>query len=197
MLCRCGHGDLAHTSTRRCVLCDCVRFVDPQAPKPVSVQGRRAWLVRADPEIRPYIWPRGVIGVSWDIQIEVPAVMDEQEMFEFFRSQRNISHEPDGRLRVTSREMFAFIYDIGVGDYILTPMDSKILIGQILGAYDFRPGLLPSRSNPVGHAHTRAVRWLQEVARHDFSNSAQQTLKFRQTIREASSYLREILELTG
>jgi predicted Mrr-cat superfamily restriction endonuclease len=196
LICRCGHGDLAHTSAGRCVLCSCAHFFDRTVTQPAqSAIAGRAWMIRADPEIRPYIWQRGAIGVSWDIQVEVPHISDAEEMFAFFQSQPNLVHEPDRRLRTTSREMFEFIHKVKIGDIILTPLGSKIYVGKIIGTYEFRPSYLPKAGDPVGHAHIRPVEWLREVLRHDLSSSAQETLTFRQTIREASVHLHEITQL--
>jgi hypothetical protein len=171
MKCKCGHADLAHTSGGRCVLCTCEHYTDPAAASTTQpIAAGRAWMIRADLEIRPYVWQKGMIGVSWGVRVPVPPVVDREEMLEFFRQQPNLAHESEERQRVTSRELFTFVTDVNTGDLVLTPMDSKIYVGRINGPYEFKPNALPSRSNPVGHAHTSAssgfVRFLVTNSAH-------------------------------
>lgn len=65
-------------------------------------------------------------------------------------------------------QLFRFVHEMKEGDLIAYPskLDRRIHFGEIAGPYQFVGG------HDVQYPHQRAVRWLKEVARTDFSQGA-------------------------
>jgi predicted Mrr-cat superfamily restriction endonuclease len=132
------------------------------------------------------------IGVSWSMPVDVSRIGSPAEMFELFRSQDHLRHESEGRQQNIARQLFTFVRDIRVGDWVLAPLKSDIWIGEISSDYEFNPELFPIGRHPLGHPHTRRVRWLAQADRHDFSAAARKTLALPPTIIQADPHTSEV-----
>jgi predicted Mrr-cat superfamily restriction endonuclease len=57
--------------------------------------------------------------------------------------------------------MHTFVSDIRTGDRVVVPTGDRMLVGEVVGNYEWRP------QAPNELCHTRPVRWLGDMARSD------------------------------
>ena len=145
-------------------------------------RSHRAALLRKDPDHygplfpgvdpdQPYVWPEsapvrpadGPVS-AWVVRAadaEVAAMTESS-----FVGVRPVGDEapdaPSGRAARNTkrrRQMRAFVSGIRSGDRVLVPAGGRLLVGEVIGDYEWRPRA------PHGLHHTRRVRWLGQLAR--------------------------------
>lgn len=73
---------------------------------------------------------------------------------------------PEGRATRNTkrrRQVHAFRFDISTGDLVVVPTGDRMLVGEIVGDYEWWP------QAPLALHHTRRVRWLGEMPRSDLA----------------------------
>jgi restriction system protein len=77
-----------------------------------------------------------------------------------------------GAIANGTANLYKFVTVAKPGDTVMSydPIRRTYLVGQIVGDYAYRPGLVP------GHDHIRDVKWTGEVSRDDLSQAARNTL---------------------
>ena len=83
--------------------------------------------------------------------------------------------------------------DIQVGDLVLTPVQAtrEVLIGEVLGDYDFRPDLIPS------YPHVRKVQWKNKVSRLAFPDATRNAMGSTLSIFSLNPHREVILAVLG
>lgn len=97
---------------------------------------------------------------------------------------------PPGSIPVTAGQLFRFVHEMRIGDFVIYPRksDRTLRWGEIVGPYVFEP-------HPAGaFAHRRGVRWLRKLSRDAFSQGALYELGAVLTLFEVKAFADEFRE---
>lgn len=147
-------------------------------------RSHRAALLRKDPDHygplfpdddpdQPYVWPESAppqpaagLVTAWVVRGTGAEVATMRELS--FVGLRPVGDEdaaaPSGhatRNTKRRRQMHTFVSDIRTGDRVVVPTGDRMLLGEVVGSYEWRP------QAPNELHHTRPVRWLGDMARSD------------------------------
>jgi restriction system protein len=115
----------------------------------------RAWVVRAGPrgERESLALGQGLVLVSWGLQ-DRSDVKSRDELIKLLEAA--YPNDARGRLINWAAQLWAFLDRIQLGDLVVLPLKltPAIAIGQVSGAYSYRPDL------PSDARHVRPVKWL-------------------------------------
>lgn len=157
---------------------------DPAAPPPSM------YMVRANfARYAPAFHTGGYVGLGW-LNDDLAAIASRDEL-----RQRYEQRYPDAapmNIAQNVGQIWRFLHDLTVGTYVVTPLseDSKLLVGQITGGYQFVPGALDSP-----YPHRKPVTWFDRtITRGELSVPAQNTLRSSLTVFQISQ-ADEILRL--
>lgn len=155
---------------------------------------QHAWMVRAgnDNELASQVEAKNAVAIGWHEMGDVTGLATREAFKEAYRSA--YPEHSDGRTNVGAGQIFRFACGISEGDYVLTYIkDSReILIGRVIGPYEFRPDLFSPDYPQVRH-----VQWLKRVSRDDFSTAARNSLGSTLTVFQVDDYLAEIQKLAA
>lgn len=128
-----------------------------------------------DPDL-PYVWPDTAPPEPRTGPVSAWVVRGGAEDVEAMRRGAFLGVRPAGeegavapvgtssRNTKRRRQMVAFVHEVTVGDRVVVPHGSTLLVGEVTGDYLWRP------EAPRGLHHTRPVRWVGEVGRSDLAH---------------------------
>lgn len=157
-------------------------------------QPEHAWMVRAgdDNELADIVEQESVVAIGWRKVGDVSDAGSREEVKERYR--QAFPEHSTGRVRTNAAQIYRFVQEMQVGDYVLTYIKSsrEVLIGLIEGPYQY-----------LGHPyldkypHMRQVDWLARVSRDDLGSRARRSLGGRSTVFNLDDYLDEIHSLVS
>ncbi len=106
------------------------------------------------------------IGLGWGRIDDLSKLPANREAFKARVSQ--MYPEKPGAVPVNAGQLFRFVHEMKRGDYVAYPSkrDRHIHLGRVNGDYHYDPVSMP------GYPHVRAVTWLRDVPRTNFSQGA-------------------------
>lgn len=153
----------------------------------------KAWVIRAggkdQPDVTPCFWKHSVAAIGWQIG-NLSQVSNREEIKARLRHRYPGWESEDEKVRQIAGNLYRFIFEISVGDLIVTPQPNRgreVLIGCCAGQYEYRPGLIKNDED------MRAVHWQKKVIRKELSGSLQNSLAERRlTVSDISQHIDEI-----
>ncbi len=144
------------------------------------------WVVRASDDIRDLVREKSAVAICFGVGQDLSTSATRSAVLEIVKEAG-----PGERLRrqaMAASQLYRFVREIQVGDYVLTPLrpTRTVLIGKVKGDYLFNPDLFASTC-----PHTRPVVWLKEVSRDDFTQPARNMLGGLATVFRADAHLSE------
>lgn len=159
-----------------------------------SQSSQKAWIVRAGEDSRHAegFATAGAIAIGWN---DIPGLddlrgMEQPEIEKLLRAEGRSA----GVAAADARELLDFRDGIQINDVVVTP-DSparEILVGDVSGAYEFRP------EAPLGGCrHVRTVSWVGRFGRDNLPPALHQDTRYRRTIRQLDARPDEWLALAA
>ena len=141
----------------------------------------KVWVVRADrgSETQRCV-DGGFIGIGWHEIGDLSDVADSAMVAEQWLSAAHRDDKASG-IRATIGNISRFLFDIQVGDWVITPEDDRkwLRYGQVIGDYRYEA----SRRDHCPYRHRRDVLWsANKLARHSLSYALQNTLGGQLTV---------------
>ncbi|MEN6443520.1 MAG: restriction endonuclease [Methanoregula sp.] len=122
------------------------------------------WLVRAGKhgERESLALSENIAVIGWEELPDLTPIQSREQLGALLK--KIDSNEKLKTLIAWEAQIWPFIHDIKKGDLIALPFKSRavILIGEVLGDYQYRPDLPPDAK------HTRPVKWKGEFSRTQF-----------------------------
>jgi len=130
----------------------------------------------------------GYITIGWHEFGDASLVAQNRDAFKA-RFAATMPDAKPGNIPVSAGQIFRFIHEMKVADVVIFPSkyDRMINIGEISGAYEYRPEL--SEEYP----HRRRVAWRRHISRDQFSQSALYEIGSALTLFRVSSHAEEFL----
>ena len=152
----------------------------------------RVWVVRANHDAEEVVGPSSVVTIGWPEMGDLSELTTRELMKRFFQNSYPDYSKP--RVWVGAGQLFRFAHDIGIRDYVLTPLRAtrEVLIGVVAGAYAFDPRRV-GPSSPNLHD----VRWHAKISRDDLSVPLRNALGGLMTVFNLDGYFPEVLRLAG
>lgn len=96
----------------------------------------------------------------------------------------------EGRIRNSAGQLFRFVHEMKVGDYVLYPSKQarEVNIGRVEGSYRYDPAL------EQGYPNLRPVKWLRSYPRTHFSQGALYEIGSALSLFQVKTYAEEFLE---
>ena len=155
----------------------------------------KVWIVRAA-NISEVLQKRA-IGVGWSTYRNVQELTGRAEFDRVVAAERqqNVGLESAAQYQAFGRQLFQFVREKSVDDYILTPikLTRTVLIGRVLGDYRYDEMLFFKEE--YLHPHVREIEWLGEISRDEFPSSLLIQLNRPPTIIPTDASAREIYAL--
>lgn len=110
---------------------------------------------------------KGFIALGWGKIGDLKKIPANRENFKN-EVQKAYPEDKPGSIPVSAGQLFRFLYEMKVGDYVVFPSrkDRQINIGKVMGEYIFQPNI--NREYP----NMRSVVWLKNLPRTYFSQGA-------------------------
>ena len=133
---------------------------------------------------------KSVVAIGWPAMGDVGSVSSRDEMKERYR--KAYKDENIDRIRVQGGQVYRFVHEIKQGDIILLPIKEtrEVLIGDIMGDYEFNPGVISER-----YPNVREVAWKHRVSRDDFSVALRSSIGSTLTVFNLNPHAAEIKQL--
>ena len=149
---------------------------------------KTAWMVRAgnDNELAEEIGEQHVVAIGWDEMGDLTQCSTRSKVKERYASR--YSDHSKHRRSINAGQLYRFAHEIGKGDYVLSYVkaDREYLVGQVGGAYQYRPDLFDE------YPHVRSVDWMDRVSRDAFSAPAKKSMGSTLTVFSLDDYADEI-----
>lgn len=131
---------------------------------------------------------QGFITIGWHEFGDASVVAPNREAFKAVFAAAMPDSKP-GNIPVSAGQIFRFIHEMKIGDVIIFPSkyDRMINIGEISGAYEYRPEL------SAEYPHRRAVTWRRHISRGEFSQTALYEVGSALTLFRVTSHAEEFL----
>jgi restriction system protein len=110
---------------------------------------------------------RSVIALGWVAVGDLSKLSADREAFKA-RVKECYPDRPEGYIRNAAGQLFRFVHEAKVGDYVLYPskQDRTVHFGEITGPFKYDPKTEP------GYPQHRSVKWSKAVPRTHFSQGA-------------------------
>ncbi len=107
------------------------------------------------------------IGIGWEHMGDLSMLPQERESFKAHFT-TTYPHEKTGAIPAKAGVLYRFACDIKIEDIVIYPCkaDRRVYIGQVTGDYHFYSDLMKD------YPHRRAVKWINNHPRTNFSQSA-------------------------
>lgn len=108
-----------------------------------------------------------VIALGWPKAGDISKLAADREAFKA-HLKKVYPDEKEGWYPVAAGQLFRFLHEIKVGDYVAYPskQDRTVHIGEITGAFQYDPKTQP------GYPQQRSVKWLKAIPRTKFTQGA-------------------------
>lgn len=108
-----------------------------------------------------------VIALGWADTGDLSKLAPDREAFKA-RVKECWPGEKDGYYRNAGGQLFRFVHEADVGDYVIYPskQNRTVNIGEITGPFKYNPKIMP------GYPQQRSVKWLKSLPRTHFSQGA-------------------------
>lgn len=108
-----------------------------------------------------------VIALGWPDMSDISKLPADREAFKA-RVKECYPHRKEGYFPVAGGQLFRFVHEAKVGDYVLYPskQDRTVHIGEITGPFKY-----DTKTEP-GYPNHRPVKWMKAVPRTHFSQGA-------------------------
>lgn len=150
---------------------------------------KHAWMVRGgnDNTLASLVYEKSAVAIGWHEMGDLSGLKSRQRFREWYS--QIYPDDSAGRVAVNAGQLYRFVHEMHVGDYILTYIkDSReMLIGLLDGEYEYKPDLLDKE-----YPHLRRVKWSKRVSRDVFSEDARATLGSILTVFQLDNILDEI-----
>jgi predicted Mrr-cat superfamily restriction endonuclease len=92
--------------------------------------------------------------LGWSVHEDVSRISTFEEMLRVVEDKRQELlkvREKPGQYRSYASQLHAFVNNVSVGDFVLAPATptENVLLGRILGRYEFRAGLIDPEHLPI------------------------------------------------
>jgi restriction system protein len=130
----------------------------------------------------------GFVGIGWEDMGDLKLLSPSREAFKE-RFTEMFPDEKSGAVPVKAGVLYRFACEMAVGDIVVYPSkpDRMVHLGVIEGDYSFHPEALHD------YPHRRAVRWIAERSRADFSQSALHEIGSAITLFQINTHTEEFL----
>ncbi|ALP54799.1 restriction endonuclease [Candidatus Tenderia electrophaga] len=130
------------------------------------------WMVRAGrgAEYVDYFIDNRVVAIGWNAVGEINPGASRDEISAILRENR--PNMPNGRVAISSGQIYRFLNEINIGDYVVTYDPSRRIyhIGEITSAPRYSPSQLEELPR------IRDVKWMGEVQRDNITTATRNTL---------------------
>jgi len=129
---------------------------------------------------------QGCIAIGWAAMDDLSVLSADREAFK----QRYVQAYPDakkGGIATVAGIPYRFLYEMKPGDLVVYPskQDKLVHIGRVDGGYQY----LPAKDH--GYPHRRAVAWLRQVPRLQFTQGALYEIGSALSLFQVKSYAEE------
>lgn len=143
------------------------------------------YMVRADfARYAPALQKGGYVGIGWLPETDLNGIVSKDEVRALY--EQHYPEAADLNVAQNVGQIWRFLHELTEGTYVVTPLgeDSKLLVGQITGAYFYAPTLADSR-----YPHRKPVKWFSEpIVRGMLSIPTQNTIRSSLTVFKISQY---------
>lgn len=154
----------------------------------------RFWMIRAGfkSALAKDVGAKKAIAIGWPELGDLSAITTIEDAKALYV--RHHSDEDVKRVQVLTAQIFRFVCDVHVDDYVITSVVplKTFLVGRVSGNYRYDPSLFsPSYPN------VRNVQWLGEIDRSVLSIRAQRALRSILTVFSVDSLADELVSRLG
>jgi len=149
------------------------------------------WVVRADGgRYSEDFRNKGFVGIGWAEMGDLTRVSDMDQLRHLVEMEYRGSPQSIGQ---AAGMMWNFAKEFAIDDIVLAPDPSRgtVLIGRIIGAYEYKP----SWDDTCRYLHRRAVEWLAEPERANIREPVRSSLGSMLTVFNVSRHAELIEEL--
>jgi len=152
----------------------------------------KLWCIRSGRfgELHKLFLEKKLIVIGWPDTGDLSKVPPSREEFKKVIAESYPEYSA-GKLNTTSGQLFRFVNEMKVGDYVVYPtpaiIDSRIYIGRVTGEYTYDP-----RVNET-FPHLRSVEWIKDLDRISFSQGALYEIGAMLTLFQIRNYADEFL----
>jgi restriction system protein len=110
---------------------------------------------------------KNLLALGWHKMGDLSTLSPDREAFKACIAQAYPEIKA-GAIPVNAGQLFRFLYELNLGDYVVYPsqVDKLIHIGQVAGEYRYNPSQDPHYPN------TRSVQWIKQLPRTSFTQGA-------------------------
>lgn len=107
------------------------------------------------------------IGLGWMEIDDLSKIEANREAFKYVYGQI-YPNAKLGSIPVSAGQLFRFVHEMNVGDYVIYPSksDKRIHIGQVESEYQYNPNI------NLEYPHQRRIDWIKSLPRTEFSQGA-------------------------